>query len=103
MPVVRIKFPDRTAVESVARLLDGEEGWRGAREVRRAAERRGRIAELGTDEVYLIRDQLLAGAYVVPRMRALLEDAITAADEAVARDAARVRPGDWIQAMRGSR
>lgn len=100
MTIVRIKFPDARAAHAFADVLgDGAEKgtppWLGAREARRAADRPGRTAELGWDEVQLARP---LREKMPPRVRTLVEQAFAEGERMAELDRSRMRPGDAIRA-----
>lgn len=100
MTIVRIKFPDARAARAFADVLGhraekGTPEFLGAREARRAADRPGKTAELGYDEVQRaapLRDQM------PPRVRPLIDEAMMEGARIAEIDRARMRPGDAIRA-----
>ena len=79
MAVVRLKFPDRGAVESVAQAMESvpdDSGLfggskRAAKEIRRASQRPGLAAELTAEEMILLGEQ---AGLAFPRVRPLLRE-----------------------------
>jgi Ni,Fe-hydrogenase III small subunit len=98
MAVGRIKFPDGRAARETAKIMkDAGLDPKAVREVGRAADRPGLLAELGDDELTPMR--VIVGD-CPPRSRVAIVAAIDAAEASAVRDAVRPRGAALISRMR---